>query len=107
MNTFLLQAAGQQGGMSTIIMMALMFGVVYFFMIRPQMKAQKKEKKFRENIAVGTRIVTNSGLHGKIVSVSENTCVIETSAGKVTYELTAISAQLSQQRFEENKEAKK
>lgn len=102
----ILQAQGQDGGMGTIIMMVAMFAVVYFFMIRPQQKRAKEEKKFQTDISNGTRVVTNSGIHGKVVSVSEHTCVIETSAGKLTMEKTAISAMLSQERFEENKVTK-
>jgi len=102
----ILQAPAEQGGMGTIIMMVAMFAVVYFFMIRPQQKRAKEEKKFQTDIANGTRVVTNSGIHGKISSVSEQTCIIETSAGKLTIEKTAISAALSRERFEENKPTK-
>ena len=66
-------------------------------MIRPQMKRQKNEKKFQASIKKGARIITSSGIHGKIVDLmdSDNTCVIETGAGKIKFERSAISMELS------------
>ena len=75
----------------------LMFAVVYFFMIAPQMKRAKKEKKFNAELKKGDRIVTKSGLHGKIVELNDKdgTCVIETMAGKVKYERSSISMEMT------------
>ena len=74
-----------------------MIVVIYFFMIRPQMKKQKKEKKFQAEIGKGTRVVTSSGIHGKIVEVHEkdNTITIETGAGKIKFEKAAVSMELT------------
>ncbi|WP_108866967.1 preprotein translocase subunit YajC [Aquimarina aquimarini] len=76
----------------------LIFVVMYFFMIRPQMQKAKKEKKFAEDLKKGDRIVTKSGLHGKIFDFSEknNAIIIETGAGKLTYDRSAISLEMSQ-----------
>ena len=78
-------------------MIPLMFLVIYLFMIRPQMKRQKNEKKFQASIKKGARVITSSGIHGKIVDLidSDNTCVIETGAGKIKFERSAISMELS------------
>lgn len=73
----------------------LMFVVVYFLMIRPQQTRQKKEKQFEKDIKVGDKIVTKSGMHGKITELYEDTIVIETMAGKLKYERSAISMELS------------
>jgi len=80
-----------------IILIPLMFLVLYLFMIRPQIKKQKNEKNFQSTIKKGSKIVTTSGIHGKIVDLidSDNTCVIETSAGKIKFERSAISMELS------------
>jgi len=80
-----------------IILIPLMFLVLYLFMIRPQIKKQKNEKNFQATIKKGSKIVTTSGIHGKIVDLidSDNTCVIETSAGKIKFERSAISMELS------------
>ena len=79
MNTILLQAAG--GGYQMIIMLALMFGVFYFFMIRPQMKKQKELKSFREALEKGAQIVTIGGIHGKVHSIQETTVNIKIEDG--------------------------
>lgn len=75
-----------------------MIGVLYFFMIRPQMTRQKKEKQFRTEINKGAKVVTSSGIHGKITEMSEkdDTIVIETGAGKIRFEKSAISMELTQ-----------
>jgi preprotein translocase subunit YajC len=75
----------------------LMFAVVYFFMIAPQMKRAKKEKKFAAELKKGDKVITKSGMHGKIVELSDkdSSCVIETGAGKIKFEKSAISMEMS------------
>ena len=81
MNTMfiLLQATGQQGGMSFLIMMVVIFAIMWFFMIRPQQKKQKEIQNFRNAIAVGTQVVTAGGLYGTVKSIddSDNTLMVE------------------------------
>ena len=62
---------------SSIIFLVLIIGVFYFFMIRPQSKRAKEERKFREGLQKGDRIVTTGGIHGKIIEVQETTVIIE------------------------------
>jgi preprotein translocase subunit YajC len=75
----------------------LMFVVVYFFMIAPQMKRAKKEKKFNAELKKGDRIITKSGLHGKVLELNDKdgSCVIETMSGKLKFDRTSISMELS------------
>ncbi|RNL95064.1 preprotein translocase subunit YajC [Sinomicrobium pectinilyticum] len=83
---------------SSLAPFLLMFVVIYFFMIRPQMKRQKQEKKFAAELKKGDKVVTKSGMHGKVVELndSDNSCVIETLAGKIKFERSAISMEMSQ-----------
>jgi preprotein translocase subunit YajC len=75
----------------------LMFLVVYFFMIRPQMKRAKQEKKFAGDLKKGDKVVTKSGLHAKVLELTdEQTCILESGAGKMKFERSAISMELSQ-----------
>lgn len=76
----------------------LMLVVFFFFIILPQQRRQKKEKNFMKNLAKGDRIVTKSGLHGKVSELNDkdNTCVIETMAGKLKIERSAISLEASE-----------
>jgi len=78
-----------------IIQIALMFVVIYFFMIRPQQQRAKKEKAFESSLKVGDKIITKSGLHGKISEMAETTIVLETMAGKLKMERSAISMEMS------------
>ena len=73
----------------------LMFVVVYFFMILPQQKRAKKEKEFESSIKVGDKIITKSGIHGRISELAETSAVIETMSGKLKMERSAISMELS------------
>jgi preprotein translocase subunit YajC len=73
----------------------LMFVVIYFFMIRPQQKRAKQEKEFESALKVGDKIITKSGMHGKVAEVAETTVVIETMAGKLKMERSAISMEMS------------
>ncbi len=79
--------------LSSILPILAMFAVVYFFMIAPQMKKAKNEKKFAAELKRGDRIVTLSGLHGKILELNDkdNSCVIETLSGKLKFDRAAIS----------------
>ena len=66
----------------TIGMMALLFGFMYFFMIRPQKKQEKKDAEMRNNLAVGDEVTTIGGIIGKVVSIKEDTFVLETTKDK-------------------------
>ena len=80
----------------SLILLVLMFVVVYFFMIRPQVRRQKQEKKFASELKRGDKVVTKSGLHGKVLDLNDDgTCVIESGAGKMKFERSAISMELS------------
>jgi preprotein translocase subunit YajC len=73
----------------------LMFVVIYFFMIRPQQKRAKQEKQFEADLKVGDKIVTKSGIHGKIAELADTTIVIETMSGKLKMERSSISMEMS------------
>ena len=72
------QAASPAGSsLNMLLMMGLIIGVFYFFMIRPQMKRQKELQKFREALQKGDKIVTTGGIYGKIEEIKENYLVLE------------------------------
>jgi preprotein translocase subunit YajC len=75
----------------------LMLVVFFFFIILPQQRRQKKEKNFMNALKKGDRIITKSGVHAKIMELNDkdNTCTIETMAGKLKIERTAISLEMS------------
>ena len=78
MNIAFLETASGSGSMwSSIIMMALIIVVFWFFMIRPQMKRQKELKKYRDELKKGDKIMTTGGIFGKIVEINDFTVIIE------------------------------
>lgn len=60
-----------------ILMMVLIFGVMWLFMIRPQQKRQKELNKFRNSLEAGQKIITAGGIYGKIKEVKENYVLVE------------------------------
>ncbi|WP_111683677.1 preprotein translocase subunit YajC [Winogradskyella tangerina] len=84
-------------GLGSFLPFIAIFAVMYFFMIAPQLKRQKQEKKFANELKRGDRVITKSGMHGKVVDLNEkdHSCVIETSAGKIKFERSAISMEMS------------
>ncbi len=102
--TIFLQASSQENLMNMLPFVA-MIAVFYFLIIRPQMRRQKKEKQFQTEIKKGAKIVTTSGIHGKIVEINDtdNTVSIETGAGKIKFERSAISMELSKKYSTESK----
>ena len=84
-------------GGSTLIYMLLIFIVFYFFIIRPQVRRQKKENEFRENLKKGDKIITIGGIHGKIVGVQETIIFLEIEDGrKIKIDKTAIIKSVKQ-----------
>ena len=83
------------GNYTLFIQLALIFGVFFVFLILPQQKKIKKEKAFETGLKVGERIITKSGFHGKITEIAESSVIIETMAGKLKIEKSAISLELS------------
>lgn len=83
--------------LQSFLPLILLFIVIYLFMIRPQMKKQKQEKNFSKELKKGDKIITKSGMHAKLLELNEDgTCLLETSAGKMKYERSAISMEMSQ-----------
>jgi preprotein translocase subunit YajC len=80
------------GGYMNIVVMGIIFVIFYFFMIRPQMKKQKDQKKYMEEIKKGDKIITIGGIHGKIAEVNDTTFIIEVEGGvRLKIQKTAVS----------------
>lgn len=71
------QGSGQQSSYMSFLPMILIFIVIYFFMIRPQQKKQKELATYRSSVKSGDKIITTGGIYGKIVSLQDNTVIIE------------------------------
>ncbi len=82
------------GGLGTIIMLVAMIAIFYFLMYRPQKKAEKAAADMRNSLQVGDEITTIGGVIGEIVSIKEDTVVIETSRDgtKIRFHVSAIKS---------------
>ena len=70
------QAAPQGGGWSMWVMLALIFVVMWFFMIRPQRKQQRELQNFRDSLKKGDKVVTIGGIYGTVDEIKEGTVLI-------------------------------
>lgn len=85
---------GLQGIMGPLLLFTVF---IVFFIVLPQRKKIKEEKNFDKDLKKGDRVITKSGLHGKILELNDNgTCVLETMAGKMKFERSALSIEMSQ-----------
>ena len=104
-----LTATATTGGMaSPLIMMALMFAVFYFMLIRPENKRKKEAEQMRGAVKTGDKITTIGGIIGTVVNVKEDKIVIETSADQVRIEFAKWAISTNETAAEAKKaEAKK
>lgn len=93
---FLMQPQQGGGGIGGFLPLILIVVVFYFFMIRPQMKKQKDQKKYVDELKKGDRVVTSSGIHGKIYDVGDTTFMVEVDNGvRIKFDKAAISLDAS------------
>jgi preprotein translocase subunit YajC len=69
-------------GLSTFMMLPIMIAVFYFFLIRPQKKKAKQDKDMRDNLQIADEVVTIGGIIGRVLSVKDDTVLIETGGDK-------------------------
>jgi len=85
------QEGQEGGGLMAFLPLILIVIVFYMFFIRPQMKKTKEQKKYRESLKKGDKIITIGGIHGKILEVRDKTFIIEVDGGnKLTIERSAV-----------------
>ena len=97
--------------MESVIMIVILFAIMYFLMIRPENKRKKKAQEMRDGLKKGDTVTTIGGIIGKVVSVSADTFVIETSEDRVRMEfakwaLSTVGVQTTEQPAEEKKSKK-
>ena len=75
-------AGAQQNPLMMVGMMVLLFGAMYFLMIRPQKKKQKEEQQMRDSLQIGDEITTIGGIMGRVVTIKDDSLIIETGADR-------------------------
>jgi len=95
----LLAMASPQGGspegslVSTLIMFALIIGIFYFMILRPQQKRAKERQKMLEAVKKGDKVITASGVHGTVAGLDEKTLLLQVADNvKIKYERSAIGS---------------
>lgn len=92
MQTIFLQAAPDGGMLPQLLMFGAIILVFYFFMIRPQQKKVRDQKKFRDELTKGMLVITIGGLHGRLIDVADDTVLVEVDKGiRLTFDKSAIS----------------
>ena len=83
-----------EGGLvSTLIMFALIIGIFYFLILRPQQKRQKERQKLLEALKKGDKVVTAAGMYGTIAGLDEKTALVQVADGvKIKFERSAINS---------------
>ena len=90
--------ADQGGGTTFWLMLALLFGFMWFFVIRPENKRQKKRKEFQTALKKGDDVVTAGGLHGVIAAIDEQTITLKVADGvRIKFDRVAVSRNASAQ----------
>ena len=91
MFNFLTEAPAGAGMGSTLIMLAVMFGLMYFMLIRPENKRKKEAEQMRSALKAGDEVTTIGGVTGVVVDVKENKFVLETGADRVRIEFAKFA----------------
>jgi len=104
LNSIILMMGTQEGEgnqLMNFLPLILIVLVFYLFFIRPQMKKSKDQKKFREALKKGDKVITIGGIHGKILEISETTITLDIgNQVRMTFQKSAISADPSTQQLE-------
>lgn len=96
-NFLTIQKCSTAGSVLTFI---FILSILYFLIVRPQIKKQKLEKNFIKFLKEGDNVVTKSGIHGKILKINKHVCIIETVNGKIKLENRSISRYYSKIRYQ-------
>jgi len=88
------QESGGFGGTGSLIFLALMIGVFYFLIIRPQRSRTKKQKDLSESLMIGHEVRTIGGIHGTVVSLDDDSVVISVEDGRLRISRRAIGSRV-------------
>ncbi|MEE8376345.1 MAG: preprotein translocase subunit YajC [Acidimicrobiia bacterium] len=88
------QESGGFGGTGSLIFLALMIGVFYFLIIRPQRSRAKKQKDLSESLMIGHEVRTIGGIHGTVVSLDDDSVVITVEDGRLRISRRAIGSRV-------------
>ncbi len=91
-NFVLAQEEAAGGGMTTLIFLGLMIAVFYFFIIRPQRQRQKAQQELSASLEIGDDVRTIGGIHGRILTIDEESVLLEVEQGQIRIARRAVGA---------------
>lgn len=94
MNSFVLAQEAGGSALPSLIFLALMIGVFYFLIIRPQRKRSKQQQELAESLEIGNDVRTAGGIHGQVVSLAEDSVVLRVEEGQIRVARRAIASRL-------------
>lgn len=92
---FAQEASG--GGWTSLLFLAVMVGVFYFLIIRPQRKRSQQQKELSESLQVGDEVRTIGGVHGTVVSMDEDSAVLKVEDGQIRFSKRAIGSRVGEE----------
>ncbi len=98
------EATSSSSSLMMIVPMILIFALMYFMMIRPQKKQQKLEQEMRNNLKIGDEITTIGGIMGRIVTVKDDSLIIETGADRNKMKITRWAVQANNTAMERDRQ---
>ena len=104
----LAETANKSGQFTSLLMLVPLMVVMYFMMIRPQKKKQKQEQEMRDSIQIGDEITTIGGIMGRVVTIKEDSLVVETGSDRNKMKITRWAVQTNNtadERIKAEKEA--
>lgn len=104
LNFLAADAASTSSSLMMIVPMILIFALMYFMMIRPQKKQQKLEQEMRNNLKIGDEITTIGGIMGRIVTVKDDSLIIETGADRNKMKITRWAVQANNTAMERDRQ---
>ena len=94
MNSVLFAQEAQGSALPSLLFLALMVGVFYFLIIRPQRKRSQQQKQLSESLEIGAEVRTIGGIHGTVVSIDEDSVVLKVEDGQIRFTKRAIGARV-------------
>ena len=88
------EQAAQGSALPSLLFLALMVGVFYFLIIRPQRKRSQQQKQLSESLEIGAEVRTIGGIHGTVVSIDEDSVVLKVEDGQIRFTKRAIGARV-------------
>ena len=94
MSSVVFAQEAQGSALPSLLFLALMVGVFYFLIIRPQRRRASKQKELAETLEIGAEVRTIGGIHGTVVSMDEESVVLRVEDGQIRFSKRAIGARV-------------